>query len=456
MAWLSLAGLALVATTTASAAPEIHETAAERMHRQGVYCMDVIERSECAIGHFEDLLDHDTRQRELLTDAMLRLMTLYRREGREEDISPLLRRFWDAGGERRSRGHVPYSARFIPTELNMLINVDPPRILDSPLLERNADFRDYLFTCDPVLRHDILFEHRWRNAAKKAAEQKRETWEVFYEDFDERSEAKRDYERKREARADAKGEEEPDPPPLVFELACPLGAALGQPDNSTWRRMTGASHHRERDKVVAIFQLPELETHMAAAVKEGRMVREGPGRWRLPEFEYGEQSIRFASLDLDELVAAPVALLDEMEAARRKRKRRMNRELDRLVAKVPRDTAMFVVLNQAALRELGFGEMERRSARGMLEALLPRPKGLQVAAVFGEGIGMFTRVPTNSALKGRMLIGIANSLLARSAEDDPEAARWIEGLDIAEASDRKALLASYVVSAARLAEILWD
>ncbi|MEX1364770.1 MAG: hypothetical protein AB1Z98_16705 [Nannocystaceae bacterium] len=431
-----------------------NETGAERLHRKGVHCMEVIERSECAIEHFEALLDEDTRQRELVTDALLRLMTLYRREGRTDEIGPLLRRFWDAGGGRRSKGHVPYSARFMPSELDMLINLDPPRVTSSAMLERSDDLGEYLFTCDEVRRKDIEMEHRWRRAATLAAAQGRETWEVFYEELDQ--EWERDA--KREARQQGRSEQEQqrDMAPLVFEVACPLVEALQLGDNRGYRRMTGASHHRERNKVVAIFQIDDLDTKLAAAAAAGRLVPDGPGHWRLPEFEYGKQTIRLASLDKDELVAAPAAMLSTMEQASGKRRRQMNRELARLVDEVPKDTAMFVVLNQAALRELGFGGMERRSVRSVLEALLPRPKGLQVAAIIGPAIGMFTRVPTESAVRGRMLVSLANTMLARSTEDDPEAAKWLDGLDVAEASDRKALLASYVITLARLEEILWD
>jgi hypothetical protein len=162
------------------------------------------------------------------------------------------------------------------------------------------------------------------------------------------------------------------------------------------------------------------------------------------------------SLDKGELLAAPATLLPGIEEARRKRKRRMNGELDRLVTNVPRDTGMFVVLNQAALRELGFGGMERRSLRSAIEAMLPRPKGLQLALVAGDSLVFFTRVPTDTAVRGRMLVTLANAMLARSADDSAEAAKWVEGLDVAEASDRKALLASYVITAARLEEILWE
>jgi len=436
--------------------PKLAATAAERLHAKGVRCMEELERPECAIESFEAVLDEDTRQRELVTDAFLRLLRLYRSTGRQDDIAPLLRRFWEAGGGRRATGHVPYSARFLPSELDMIINIDPPRILASTLFERGGpELRDYLFTCDEVRRNDIEITQRWRRAAQVAAEQGRETWEVYYEKWDEEQERDRKREARRE-REDARKAGPRDLPPLVFELACPLATALEVPDNAAWRRMTGISHHREQDKTAAIFQVDGLDAKLAAAVAAGRLVADGPGRFRLPELEYGELEIRLVSLDKDELLAAPVALLGPIEEARRKRKRRMNAELERLVAAVPRDTGMFVVLNQAALRELGFGNMERRSLRAVIEAVLPRPKGLQVAGLAGDSLAFFTRVPTDTAVRGRMLVTLANALMARSADDDADAAKWLEDLDVAEASDRKALLASYVITAKRLEEILWD
>jgi hypothetical protein len=443
-------------------APAPAKTAAERLHRKGVRCMEELERPDCAIESFEALLDEDTRQRELVTDAMLRLLVLYRRTGRTDDITPLLRRFWDAGGGRRSSGHVPYSVRFLPSELDVMINVDPPRVLASALFERGgAELRDYLFTCDDVRRNDIEIAKRWRRAAQQAAAEGRETWEVYYEKFDaeqarDRKREAREKQREREREASAAAGAERDLPPLLFEVACPLVEALEVADNAAWRRMTGAWHHREDDKTAAIFQVDGLEARLAAAVAAGRLLPDGPGRWRLPTFEYGELDVRLVSLDRDELLAAPLTLLPAIEEARRKRKRRMNGELERLVVGVPRDAVMFVALNQAALRELGLGGLERRSFRSVLEALLPRPKGLQVAAITGDSAVLFTRVPTDTAVRGRMLVTLANAMLARSADDSAETAKWIEGLDVAEASDRKALLASYVITAARLEEILWD
>lgn len=445
---------AVEAPAPAAPARKAGETAVERLHRKGLWCEE-LERNECAIESFEAVLDEDTLERELVTDALLRLIALYRRTDRTDDIAPLLRRFWDAGGGRRATGHVPFSVRFLPSALDMMINIDPPRLVASTLFQRGGpELRDYLFTCDDVRRNDIEITQRWRRAEQTAAAQGRPTWEVYYEKWDE--EQARD--RKRQARREQQKDAERDVPPLLFTIACPLAAALEVPDSAGWRRMTGVSHHRERDKTVAIFQLDGLDAKLAAAVAAGRLVADGPGRWRLPEFEYGdgELEVRLVSLDRDELLAAPLPLLPAIEEASKKRKRRMNGELERLVAAVPKDTSMFVVLNQAALRELGFGGMERRSLRTVLEAVLPRPKGLQVAAIAGDSLAFFTRVPTDTAVRGRMLVTLANAIMARGAEDDAEAAKWIADLDVAEASDRKALLASYLITAGRLAEILWD
>lgn len=453
MAWLPLAGLVLAAATSSSVTPETH---AERLHRKGVHCMEVIERPECAIENFEALLDERTRQRELLTDGMLRLLRLYRQTDREEDIAPLLRRFWDAGGDRRSRGHVPYSARFMPDDLDMVVNIDPPRLLESTLLERGGDaMRDTLFTCDGVRRNDIEIEKRWERAATRATAEGRQTWEVYYEEYDERQARRREYEQRRKERQ-AGREADDRPPPLVFELACPLAEALQLQDNRDWRRVMGASSHRAPEKTVAIFQLDDLEVRLAKAVEAGTLVAAGPGRWRLPELDYPADDIELAMLDHGELVAAPAAILSGMEEASRKRRRQMNRELERLVGKVPKDTGMFIVLTRDALRELGFGNVERKGMRSVLEKVLPRPKGLQMAALAGDSLAFFTRVPTDTAVRGRMLVNLANILLARSAEDDAEMAQMIESLDVAEASDRKALLASYVITSARLETMLWD
>jgi DNA-binding SARP family transcriptional activator len=59
--------------------------------------MEEIERAECAIEHFEALLEERTEDRELITDALLRLIKLYEKAGDDEAVKGVMRRFWEAG-----------------------------------------------------------------------------------------------------------------------------------------------------------------------------------------------------------------------------------------------------------------------------------------------------------------------------------------------------------------------
>lgn len=56
--------------------------------------MEEIERPECAIEHFEALLEERTEDRELITDAPLRLIKLYEKAGDDEAVKSVMRRFW--------------------------------------------------------------------------------------------------------------------------------------------------------------------------------------------------------------------------------------------------------------------------------------------------------------------------------------------------------------------------
>ena len=450
---VKLAAAALLSTllfTDGNAAPDRtrHETSAERLHRSGVHCMEVLERNECAIEKFEALLVERTSQRELVTDGMLRLIALYGKEGRKDDIPELLRRFWDVGMKRRSAGHVPYTTRYFPSELNILVNIDPPRIVESSVMKRlGPDARDLVFTCDEGRRRDIRERRRWNRAARKAAAQGKPTHEVLYAEMDE--------ERERERKRDARRPEGEGPGPIFLHATCPVAEALGFDDLLGWRRMTGALNHGDPTRSMAVAEIPGLEKRLADAVSSGKLQRIGPDHYRLPDVQYAGGAVDLARLDLEELLVAPAGLIGDVIDARQKRRRRMNRELDALVDDVPRDTGFFFVMNQAALREMGFGNLGR-SKRSVLEAILPRPKGLQIAAVFADRAALFTRVPTDNPVKARMLAKVATSLLARSAQEDAEAARWLEGLDIAESRDRRALLASYVASAGQLEQLFLE
>ncbi|MBV1857767.1 MAG: hypothetical protein KUG77_05085, partial [Nannocystaceae bacterium] len=162
IAWLPLALLA--------ASAPAQESPVQRHHRKGVYCMDVIERPDCAIEQFEVVLDQDTRERELVTDAMVRLLRLYRKAGDTDGLSNVLRRYWDVGTARQSRGHLPYGMRFFSPELDVMFVADIAKIRNAPLLRQaGAQTAEFVFTCDDQTRADIGMTERWRRAERIAS-----------------------------------------------------------------------------------------------------------------------------------------------------------------------------------------------------------------------------------------------------------------------------------------------
>lgn len=443
-------GMATPAAPVSGApAPVRHETAAERLHRKGVHCMEVIERRACAIDNFEQLLDERTRQRDLVTDGMLRLIKLYRQDGRPEEIKPLLRRFWDVGMKRDSQGHVPYSARFVPPDLNIVANVDLRRVAEAPVMRRlDPDARALVFTCDAARRRDLQARLRWKRAERRAAKENRPTYAIVYEELDAERERDAEQERRQRSSRDRDRHE-----PLFAAAVCPVARALGQGETSGWTRMTALMNHQDFRRSMAFAQIPDLDRLLSDAEHAGRITRVDDQRWVLSDLRYHGEPVHLARLDLNELTVATPDLMDLVAEARNKGRRRMNRELARLLRKVPTDTGFFVILNQAAIRELGLGGLGQ-STRGFLEALLPKPKGMQVAAIFGEDLALFTRMPTDNPIKGRMLVSLARSLIQGRSDKDPEAERWLQNLDVAEAKDRRALLATYLLSASDIERII--
>jgi hypothetical protein len=322
-------GMLPLVALLASAAPT-HETAVQRHHRKGVHCMEVIERVDCAIEQFELVLDEDTRERELVTDAMVRLIQLYRKQG-------------DDDGQ----------------------------------------------------------------------------------------------------------------PPIFSEMPCVLAERLGQDGTTSWTRIAGAVSHQDGERSMMLVDIPGVLPLLAKATAEGRVREIGVDHWVLQDVEYAGQPVHILRADLDQVILAREDMLAPVLEAKTKRRRRMNRELERLAQQVPRDSSMIFAMTQAAVVGTGFGGLKQGAAT-VLQALLPKPKGLQVSVSTGDVAGVFTRVPTNNAVKGRMLVNIVRSVLAGQAQDDPEVARWMEGLDIAEAGDRRALLAAYLIDAERMAEMMWD
>ena len=72
----------------------------------------------------------------------------------------------------------------------------------------------------------------------------------------------------------------------------------------------------------------------------------------------------------------------------------MDRDLARLIGRVPKDTGFFVAMNQAAVKGLGLGGM-RNTRRRFVEAFLPKPKGLQIAGVFHNRLARGMRLESD-------------------------------------------------------------
>lgn len=429
------------------------ETAVERLHRKGVHCLEVLERKECAIENFEAVLRERTDERELVTDAMVRLIALYDRSGETESLKEVMRKFWDVGMQRRSLGHVAYSARYFPGELDVLVNVDLERVLQAPIV-RNIEYgAEYVFTCSEARRADIVLLWQWKRARRQASMSGRAPHEHIYEEWDEQREKEREREARRK-RSRSKRDRQ-DKGPLFSVAACPIALALGDDSLLGWRMMTGMMSHQNFKRSMGVAQIPGLDAKVDEAVQAGRLREVGTDRWELVGFKYAGQSVHLAKLDLDELTVARADMIDSVIASRRKRRERMHRDIAKLVTQTPRDVGMFAVLTSDAVEGLGFADM-RDSTAGFLQALLPKPKGLQVAGVFSEQFGLFTRMPTDNVVKGRMLVALARSLLEGRAEDDPASAQFLKNLDIAEAKDRRAVLFAYVMTYAQVEKMMMD
>ncbi len=462
VAWLPLALLA--------ASAPAHESEVQRHHRKGVHCMDVIERTDCAIEQFEAVLDQDTRERELVTDAMVRLLRIYRKAGNTEGLSNVLRRYWDVGTARQSRGHLPYGMRFFSPELDVMFVADIAKIRNAPILKRvGAQTAEFIFTCDEQTRTDIGMTERWRRAERIASTRGVPTHQVYYEAMDarrarrEKAQARqreRDASRRGKAKAakadkSKKKDDEESTAPIFSEMQCELAERLGQDSLITWKRMSGAASHQNYRRSMLLAEIPGVRPLIDKAVRDGGLRAVEDDHWVLTDTEFAGQAVHVVRVDLDQLLVAREDMLAPVLAAARKQKRRMNKELERLAQQVPRDSAMIFAMTQAAVVGTGFGGM-REGASTMLQALLPKPKGLQVSVSTAEVAGVFTRVPTNNAVKGRMLVNLVQTVLEGQAQEDPEAAQWLENLDIAEAGDRRALLAAYLMDSEQMAKMLWD
>lgn len=439
------ATLLLAAARPTLAAPE---SDAQRLHRKGVRCMDELERPDCAIENLEALLGEHEAERELVTDALVRLLSLYERKDDTDAIQRTLRRFWDVGMRRRSLGHVPYSTRFLPDHLDVFVALDVREIRDATVWTGlDFDALTFLFTCDEAERQDVLVRHRWKRAALRAQAEGRETAAVYDED---RTRAEAERQKREQGRPPSASR--PTVDPLFLVAACPIAQALDHTDLRQWTRMAGALDHRDFAQSIGVAEIPELDQRLAEAVAAGRLVARG-GHFLLPDFDYAGGEFVLVTLDRNELMVVPTALLEPVLTARKADRTHLHRDVERMILEVPRDSGAFVVLTSAAIDEIAMSGM-RPSTRTMLQALLPRPKGLQVAAVFHSAIGVFTRMPTDTPLRGSMLVRLARAFIDARNEGDAEP--WLRHLDITETKDRRALLMAYLLSRSQLRQILWE
>ncbi len=449
MMFLSLLLLLVSAGLAVPPGAATPETAAERLHRRGVFCMDEIERPSCAIEKFEALLAERTTQRELVTDGMLRLVKLYQSGGEADRVKSMLRQFWRAGVKRRQTGHVPYSTRHLPDEMDMLVMIDVADILDAPISNQmGPDAKRWITTCDPGERQLLGERRRWKRAEKKALQQGKETIEVIYAEMD-RTRAMR-----QRTQPDDSDQDEDFDDPVFGDALCPLAEALGETGIRGWNRMLGAMSHQDFRISAGIVEIRDLAPRLQAAEAAGRLLPRGERRWALPGLDYYGHEVHVANLDLDELVVARDDVITKIRRSRKQQRKTMARSLDKLVGEIPRDVEFFFVMTEQAVLELGMGGMTA-GQRGVFAALLPRPKGFQMSAIAHDYFGVFMRMPSDNAVKGALLISLAQRLLTEDEEMDEDQRELMRNIDLSQSSDKRALLMSYVLSPAQVRRIFF-
>lgn len=429
------------------------ESSAQRLHRKGVHCMEEIERPECAIEHFEVLLDERTEERELITDGLLRLIKLHEKAGDDDAVHAVMRRFWEAGRGKLRRGHLPYTTRFLPRDFDVVGAAYMQRMLAAPLAKRiPPELSEYVITCDEDRRKELADLLLYRKAQTRAKLKNQSLQAALTEiSAEERKRAA-----KRTKRAESRDQQRPRPPKPVFaDGICATATAFGEPSPATWKRIAIGFHHGDWRRSAAVVELIGLAARIDAGVAAGRLSPAGANTWTLVGRRYEGQAVQLASFELDELVIAPEALMREIAASHRSGKRSLAKEVDRLVAGVPVDTGFFAVATERAVRDLGFSGMSK-GRRKLLELLLPHPEGVQIAGVVHEYFGLFMRMPTDTPVKAGMLVDIVRRMITSQADADEDTAENLRLLDVAQASDKRALLLGYVLSLGQIETILLD
>lgn len=448
---LAAVALALLCAGPVDAAPPRGESSAQQLHRRGVHCMEEIERSECAIEHFEALLEERTEDRELITDALLRLIKLYEKAGDEEAVKSVMRRFWEAGRGKLRRGHLPYTTRFLPTDFDMVAVANMTRMMQAPLTKRlPPELTEYVLTCDDARRRE-LDDVRLYKRAEAQARLKNQSLQKALDEISAAERKAAEARRKRTAERDANRKRQPKP--VFADGMCKAALALGDATVEGWTRIALGFHHADWSRSAAVAEIKGLAERVAAGVAAGRLVPAGANTWTIADLTYEGGPVQIASFELDELVIAPQRVMPQIAASHAKGKRSLNKEVDRLVLGVPVDAGFFAVATEKAVRELGFSGMTK-GRRKLLEMLLPHPEGVQVAGVVHEYFGLFIRMPTDTPVKAGMLVDIARRMIENQSESDAETAEALRLLDVAQATDKRALLLGYVLTPGQIEQSL--
>src|SRR5690606_35957923 len=156
----------------------------------------------------------------------------YRRHGKPEQATLLLRKFWELGMGLGSAGVVPYGTRFAPPTVTSLVMVDVDQLEASRLhQDLPADAKDMMFTCDQARREQLEAEVEARREAKRAERlaamtpEEREEYEKREAKRRERFASGRDEDESEEEREKRREEEK-----TVFSDLCTVAAALGLTD----------------------------------------------------------------------------------------------------------------------------------------------------------------------------------------------------------------------------------
>ncbi len=425
------------------------ESEADRLYRLGKDCMDVIERDECAIDYFEQLVALEPDRRDLLGDATFRLVELYRRNDHAEQATLLLRKFWSLGMDMGSAGVVPYGVRFSPPTLTTMFQVDVAALEASGLHRSlSPEVKEMMFTCDEARREQLDAEVKARREAKRAER----------EAANPPTPAEQRQAEQRKARNEARRKADEGKPKSVYSDGfCQVAAALGLQDPSDFDRFLGASHHEDARQSIAVIELGDLDAKLEAAIAAGTIVAEPTptieGRdastmtqsmrdklrvWTLVGIDYEGAKLQLLSLDRNELMLVPEALVADILHARAHAEERMNPKLRALLDQVPGEVTFLTVIEAKAMED----SLEEFGALGKL---LPDPQGMMVAAVVHDYAGIFIRLPTEESVKAWLLLSIVRKLLDGAQEDADEASPLRE-LDITQSPDGKALLMSSILN----------